>query len=110
MTGHVSWIYNYNQRIDVPGKSAPDVLQWANDNDIEFVPMIAFRYLQLKDGEKCFFANRAELSHIPDSMNTDKLDSIRDLANCEITRCCEDAEIFNLFDQLVSEMKVKPNY
>lgn len=110
MAGSVSWIYNYGQRVSMPGKSLPGVLKWVNDNEIEFVPMLAFRYLILKDGTKCYFANRAQLDHIPDSSNEDNIEKIRDLANCSKTRCCEDSEIWELFDQLIDEMKVKPKY
>lgn len=56
----VSWFYTYNQRI-----VEPSLLSWANENSIEFVPMIGWKFVHLPDGTKCYF-HKAPMCSVDD--------------------------------------------
>jgi len=96
--GAISWLYNYRQRISIPDSEADDVLQWANENSIEFVPMIGWRYIDKIDGERCYFTD-AGGDAVPPYV----------AEKAEGQQCSMD-DIFKTFEQLNREMTVKPTW
>jgi len=96
MNGAVSWMYNYRQRIDVPGSPAPGVLRWANEKSIEFVPMIRAAYIEDISGTRCFFTSFGGATVSEEDRQK--------------TPQCSMQNITDTFAQLNSEMVVKPKY